>query len=175
VRFEGDMTVTLEPGQKMVSYPVALQVEAFSELAITFLLKQGESLTGHASAQQTSYVSGIGDVSLTPGEVTFLAYPLLSPSRWLITSSDVLPVCSAQYRRGLRHFYHRWLWLDPECELALARLPGQPSEGCRWHTLHVGRQSGHFRLEKDLEYARRLMRAGVPTELHVYPGVIHGS
>lgn len=29
-------------------------------------------------------------------------------------------------------------------------------------------------LEEDMEYARRLMRAGVPTELHVYPGVYHG-
>lgn len=29
-------------------------------------------------------------------------------------------------------------------------------------------------LEEDLEYARRLMRAGVPTELHVYPGGYHG-
>lgn len=29
-------------------------------------------------------------------------------------------------------------------------------------------------LEEDLEYARRLMRAGVPVELHVYPGAYHG-
>ena len=29
-------------------------------------------------------------------------------------------------------------------------------------------------LEEDIEYARRLMRAGVPTELHVYPGGFHG-
>lgn len=29
-------------------------------------------------------------------------------------------------------------------------------------------------LEEDLEYARRLMRAGVSTELHVYPGAYHG-
>lgn len=29
-------------------------------------------------------------------------------------------------------------------------------------------------LEEDIEYARRLMRAGVPTELHVYPGAYHG-
>lgn len=28
--------------------------------------------------------------------------------------------------------------------------------------------------EEDIEYARRLMRAGVPTELHVYPGAYHG-
>ncbi len=29
-------------------------------------------------------------------------------------------------------------------------------------------------LEEDLEYARRLTRAGVPVELHVYPGGVHG-
>ncbi|RYD93408.1 MAG: alpha/beta hydrolase, partial [Sphingomonadales bacterium] len=29
-------------------------------------------------------------------------------------------------------------------------------------------------VEEDVEYARRLMRAGVPTELHVYPGAYHG-
>ncbi|MBV8716492.1 MAG: alpha/beta hydrolase [Chloroflexi bacterium] len=29
-------------------------------------------------------------------------------------------------------------------------------------------------LEEDMEYARRLTRAGVPVELHVYPGAYHG-
>ena len=29
-------------------------------------------------------------------------------------------------------------------------------------------------LEEDLEYARRLIRSGVPVELHVYPGGFHG-
>jgi acetyl esterase/lipase len=29
-------------------------------------------------------------------------------------------------------------------------------------------------IEEDIEYARRLMRAGVPVELHVYPGAFHG-
>lgn len=29
-------------------------------------------------------------------------------------------------------------------------------------------------LEENLEYARRLIRAQVPTELHVYPGAVHG-
>ena len=29
-------------------------------------------------------------------------------------------------------------------------------------------------LEEDIDYARRLTRAGVPTELHVYPGAYHG-
>ena len=30
-------------------------------------------------------------------------------------------------------------------------------------------------LDENLDYAARLSRAGVPTELHVYPGVIHGG
>ncbi len=30
-------------------------------------------------------------------------------------------------------------------------------------------------LDENLDYARRLSRAGVPTELHVYPGVNHGG
>jgi acetyl esterase/lipase len=30
-------------------------------------------------------------------------------------------------------------------------------------------------LDESVDYARRLSRAGVPTELHVYPGVIHGG
>jgi acetyl esterase/lipase len=29
-------------------------------------------------------------------------------------------------------------------------------------------------LDEDMEYARRMMREGVPTELHVYPGAYHG-
>ncbi|GAB4176255.1 MAG: alpha/beta hydrolase [Roseiflexaceae bacterium] len=29
-------------------------------------------------------------------------------------------------------------------------------------------------LEENMEYARRLMRVGVPTELHIYPGAYHG-
>jgi acetyl esterase/lipase len=29
--------------------------------------------------------------------------------------------------------------------------------------------------DEDIDYATRLMRAGVPTELHVYPGAVHGS
>ena len=29
-------------------------------------------------------------------------------------------------------------------------------------------------IDEDLEFARRLIRAGVPTELHVYPGAYHG-
>lgn len=91
VYFAGQATVTLEPGQEVVSDPVALRVEAFSNLAITCLLAQGESLTAHWTAQQTSYVSGIGNVTAAPAEAMFFAYPLQTTSWWLITGIDVLP------------------------------------------------------------------------------------
>ena len=29
-------------------------------------------------------------------------------------------------------------------------------------------------LDEDIDYAQRLLSAGVPTELHVYPGAVHG-
>ncbi len=91
VRFAGHETVTLEPGQEVVSDPISLDVKAFSDLAITFFLAQGESLTGHTGAQQLSYVSGIGEVTAIPIEATFFAYPLLTSAWWLITGLDILP------------------------------------------------------------------------------------
>jgi acetyl esterase/lipase len=33
-------------------------------------------------------------------------------------------------------------------------------------------RSGH--VDENIEYAQRLIQAGVPTELHVYPGAFHG-
>jgi lysophospholipase L1-like esterase len=91
VRFAGQPTVTLEAGQEAVSDVVALPVEAFSHLALTFVLTQGECLTGHWSALQTSSVSGIGDGTAMPAEAAFLAYPLLTTSWWLLTGIEVLP------------------------------------------------------------------------------------
>ena len=29
-------------------------------------------------------------------------------------------------------------------------------------------------IDENIEYAQRLIQAGVPTELHVYPGAFHG-
>ncbi|WP_220198240.1 GDSL-type esterase/lipase family protein [Ktedonospora formicarum] len=91
VSFEGRSTIRLEPGQEMVSDPVPLRVEAFSDLAITFFLAQGEGTTAHWGALQTSYVSGIGNATTVPAETAFFAYPLLTTSWWLLSGVDVLP------------------------------------------------------------------------------------
>jgi lysophospholipase L1-like esterase len=91
VLFEGQTMVTLEPGQEIVSDPIALRVEALTNLAITFFLEQGESMTGHTNAQQTSYVTGIGNYTAAPAEAAFLVYPLMTSCWYLITGIDVLP------------------------------------------------------------------------------------
>lgn len=91
VLFEGQTTVTLEPGQEITSDPVNLRVEALTNLAITFFLERGESITGHVGAQQTSYVAGVGNYTTVPAEVAFLVYPLMTASWWLISGIDVLP------------------------------------------------------------------------------------
>lgn len=91
VLFGGQSTVRIEPGQEIVSDPATFRVEALTNLAITFFLAEGESITGHMSAQQTSYVSGQGDFTKFPAEAAFLIYPLLTSSWWLISGLDVLP------------------------------------------------------------------------------------
>ncbi len=60
----------------------------------------------------------------------------------------------------------------PDVSLYAAAARAEHVEGLPPTFISVG--SLDLFLEEDMEYARRLMRAGVPTELHVYPGAFHG-
>ena len=91
VTFGGQMILQLNPGKEVISDPIILRVEAFNDLAITFFLSQGDSLTGHWMAQQTSYISGPGVVNAKSPEEALFGYPLMTTSWWLITGVDVLP------------------------------------------------------------------------------------
>lgn len=55
-------------------------------------------------------------------------------------------------------------WFSPSLAVDLAGLP--PT----W----IGVGSLDLYLDENLDYARRLIDAGVPVELHVYPGAVHG-
>jgi acetyl esterase/lipase len=55
-------------------------------------------------------------------------------------------------------------WFSPSLAMDLARLP--PA----W----IGVGSLDLFLDENLDYARRLIDAGVSVELHVYPGAVHG-
>jgi acetyl esterase/lipase len=60
----------------------------------------------------------------------------------------------------------------PDVSPYAAAARAQHLEGLPATSINVGALD--LFLEEDLEYARRLMRAGVPTELHVHPGAYHG-
>ncbi len=93
VHFEGQDSVTLAPGADILSDPIDLPVEAQSKLAISFFVENGDILTGHFVAMQTSYVSTPGDQSaLVQMEDLLPAYPLLTTSWWALSGVEVLPV-----------------------------------------------------------------------------------
>jgi hypothetical protein len=94
VFFQGQETVSIEAGAGVVSDPINLKVEAFSNLAISFAVVEGDIHTGHFIASQTSYVSTPGARSASPfGSMEELlpAYPLTTASWWALTGIDVLP------------------------------------------------------------------------------------
>ena len=66
-----------------------------------------------------------------------------------------------------------WESIPPASPLVARAREGGLSAGLALLTRDRG-EMPHLFLEEDLEYARRLMLAGVPTELHVYPGAFHG-
>lgn len=92
VLFKGQNSVTIEAGDSIVSDPLDLAVEAFSNLSISFVVAEGDILTGHWWATQTSYVSTPGAGSaITDLKELFAAYALKATSWWAITGVEVLP------------------------------------------------------------------------------------
>jgi lysophospholipase L1-like esterase len=58
LRFDGELSVSVAAGSKVVSDPVELDVPALSDLAISLFLAQSTAAkTSHSMAKQTSYVS----------------------------------------------------------------------------------------------------------------------
>jgi lysophospholipase L1-like esterase len=103
VLFHGQETASIEAGADISSDPIHLHVEALSNLAISFVVAEGDILTGHFVATQTSYVSIPGNFStataeiltaaptLTALEEILTAYPLTTTAWWALTGIDVLP------------------------------------------------------------------------------------
>ncbi|HEY4383404.1 MAG TPA: GDSL-type esterase/lipase family protein, partial [Ktedonobacteraceae bacterium] len=94
VLFQGKEHISIEAGRDIVSDPIHLQVEAFSNLVISFIVAEGDISTGHLIASQTSYVSTLGARSastITAVEELLPSYPLMTTAWWAVTGVDVLP------------------------------------------------------------------------------------
>ncbi len=131
----------------------------------------GESAGGGLAAALALYNRDKGDVPVIHQQ---LVYPMIE---------DRQPADRHPYTGefGWRHDFDRFGWrcilghepggegVSPYAAAARAEnLEGLPPA-------FIGVGALDLFLEANLEYARRLTRAGVPVELHVYPGVYHGS
>jgi acetyl esterase len=138
------------------------------------ILVMGESAGGGLAAALAHMVLDRGEFSLS-GQILF--YPMLDhrtggpdcPHNNPMTGEFVWNRNSNQFGwESLRGSYGcddaRLGWFSPARASSLAGLP--PA------FISVGALD--LFLDEDLEYARRLTAAGVPVELHVYPGAFHG-
>jgi lysophospholipase L1-like esterase len=98
VFFQGQERISIEAGVSLMSDPIDFPVEALSDLAISFVVAEGDITTGHLFAQQTSYVSIPGNYSATtawPWHTLLATHPLMTEAWWALTGVDVLPTVSS--------------------------------------------------------------------------------
>jgi acetyl esterase/lipase len=142
---------------------------------VTRLAVKGESAGGGLGACLALLARDRKEVPLSH---QFLVYPMLDDRTASASESDPHEY-SGEFlwtRENNRYGWRAMLGgkepggedVSPYCAAARAKdLRGLPAT-----FLQVG--SLDLFVEENIEYARRLLRAGVPTELHVYPGGFHG-
>jgi acetyl esterase len=168
---------TAFPGPQEDCYAgLAWLVEHASELGVDpdRITVMGESAGGGLAAALAQMVRDRGEYKLA-GQV--LIYPMLdhrtggADCQWRnpMTGEFVWTPSSNQFGwESLRGSYAandaRKGWFSPALAESLADLP----------PAYIAVGALDLFLDEDLDYARRLIAAGVPVEVHVYPGAIHG-
>jgi acetyl esterase/lipase len=133
----------------------------------------GESAGGGLAAALALLVRDRGEIRLA---FQHLIYPMLD-DRTSMAPDDQIHPYAGEYL--WHHHNNRYGW-----SALLGHAPGGDGVSpyaapARAETLEglpptfISTGSLDLFLEEDIDYARRLMRAGVPTELHVYPGGFH--
>lgn len=123
--------------------------------------------------------ASIGLLARDRGEVTITAQILLSPmldDRTCITK-DINPFVGefVWNQDANRLGWRSWLGQEPGVgEVPPYAVPARAETLGGLPPTYISTSTLDLFLEEDIEFARRLMHCGVPTELHVYPGVFHG-
>ncbi len=135
------------------------------------IVSMGESAGGGLAAALSLLLRDRGDRSLL-GQ--YLIYPMLD-DRTASTVEPAPPVgefiwTSASNRYG----WGALLGCKPGGEdVSPYAAPARASDLAGLPTTFMYTGALDLFMEEDIDYAKRLMCAGVPTELHVYPGAIH--
>ncbi|MDG0979002.1 MAG: alpha/beta hydrolase [Halieaceae bacterium] len=135
------------------------------------IVSMGESAGGGLAAALGLLLRDRGDRSLL-GQ--YLIYPMLD-DRTAATVEPAPPVGEFIWTRASNRFgWRALLGHEPGADgVSPYAAPARASDLSGLPTTFMYTGALDLFMEEDLEYAKRLLCAGVPTELHVYPGAIH--
>lgn len=131
----------------------------------------GESAGGGLAASLALLVRDRGEFSLS---FQHLIYPMLD-DRTCVTQDPHKYVGEFIWTPASNYFgWKSLLGAEPGSEgVSIYASPARAENLSGLPPAYIATGSLDLFLEEDIEYARRLMRFGVPVELHVYPGAFH--
>lgn len=128
----------------------------------------GASAGGGLAAGLAHYVRDQGEFSPV---FQYLVYPMIDDTQTTESSAWDVPIWSPQANTfGWKSYLGDLYGGEVPPTAAAARATN--FDGLPPAYIMVGSMDGF--LDEDVQYAMRMNRAGVPTELHVYPGAPHG-
>ena len=166
---------TVHPGQLDDGYAVLGWLhENAADLGLdpTRIGLKGESAGGCLAA---ALALAARDRAGPPVAFQILTFPALDDRTG--SKTETHPYCGEFVWTGAfnRFGWKSLLGYEPGCERTPASAAPARAESLeRLPAAFIAVGALDLYLDEDLEYARRLARAGVPVELHVYPGAIHG-
>jgi acetyl esterase/lipase len=157
-------------------YPAALHdaVDALRWLAATDggpLVVGGASSGGGLAAGVALWARDSGEVAL---DGQLLVYPMLDDRQRTVSATAVTD--PRVWHRDLNH--RAWAaylsGLGPDDEVPPYAAPARAADLAGLPPTWLATAELDAFVDEDVDYAARLLAAGVSTELHVYPGAVHG-
>jgi acetyl esterase/lipase len=132
----------------------------------------GGSAGGGLAASLALLARDRGEVPLA---FQWLIYPMLN-DRNITPSSRAITDPRTWNRESNLNGWRAYLGVEPGSEgVSPYASPARAADLSDLPPAYIQVGSQDLFLDEDAEYAQRLARAGVPVELHVYPGAFHGS
>jgi acetyl esterase/lipase len=132
----------------------------------------GESAGGGLAAALGLLARDRGEV---PVKFQLLSYPMIDDRTAARSEPHPFTGQFVWTPQANRFGWQSFLGRDPGTSgISAYAAAARAEELARLPPTFIGVGSLDLFLDEDVEYAQRLLRAGVPTELHIYPGAYHG-
>lgn len=131
----------------------------------------GASAGGGLAAGLALLARDLGEVDV---KAQFLIYPMID-DRNVTPVGAGYPECHVWTRENNRMGWKCYLGREPGSHgVSPYAAAARAKDLARLPPTYIAVGDIDLFVEEDIDYARRLLEAGVPTELHVYPGAWHG-